>query len=464
MLELKLHRYLNKMKTPELKDFKKYLNFIYRSDNEVNVLYNYIYECRNGKKTEEITIPLIQLHLFPHLNRKSIQNICSVIVKNIENYWTYSDLKTQTLRWNVSKFESLNKRGLHNEANKLALKLERKINKDTDLNLWTNYHIIKMLHEQYFSNNPIKRNQEDSLRILKSLVQTKERLNSDFSLYYSAELASMERLYGQDWNNELDTLQSSSKPDQRNLSQGLYKQFNLINNDYQEFPVLLNQLIRLNEDEISSSLRITFFYRVRRHLILQSRKGNEKAKGQLRDLIIWSSKSSLFMHNNQIADMRFVSDINILCQLKEVDEANDYIESLIKHVPSKEKNELRNLGKMYIEFALNNFGKVIEIFSTTKFKVVSQRLQASGLFLQAHYEEDNDDIEFLESKIRSIKDYLHRHKTELGIVQSNSWKGFLKVYELLVAKTEMNLVQEFIDRQEHIIYKIWLQKQIKRGA
>ena len=464
MQDSKLVRYLYSLKNKEWRAFEKYLQSIFRSGTDCLRLFEYIFKNRKRVYRDELDMLKIQKELFPHLPTKSIQNLASVLVRHLEDFWTIEDLKGQEIRWSALKFESLNKRGFYKEADRLFHEFESKNQSDNHLDLWVKYYGLRMYHERYFSNHPVKQNRSEGNRFLQKTFHLKKQVISDLAMYYTAELRNMEQLYGDDWSQEIAFHGKVIHLEERPLSKCLQAQSDLIDRNYAEFPHLLWDLIFDDTSDMSDSLRITFFYRIRRYLRIKSRTGDSKARTMLKELLLKSLNSKKFIYNEQIANHRFVSDLNTLCQLGEVEAANQYVDKFIQWVPKKERQELEVLGRMQIHFANNNYTEVIQLFLRHSFKKVSDRLQASGLYLKAYFVEDNRDLVFLEMKIRNLKDFIRRNRIHLSKRQRASWTNFIKAYEMMVYNMGNEEIINFVNSCENIIDRIWIRKQLKGGA
>lgn len=294
MKSSKLFKYLSVLQPSDWREMLQYFKGSIGEFNDAYKLFSNVYSYRKNLTHKKLEIDYMNEALFPHLSRKSFQNIMSVLIKEIETFWIWKDLKEQKARIELHRLEALNRRGLYLESSKTMKALEKRADNDLSPDLWNDYYVTKGRFEILFSYHPVKQKTKELKEMFSDYMSSLSSFVANIFEYSKTELLNLEKLKSHDWNKEIGMINSLVlEVSPTMLSKSLAWQHDLVKSDYQIKPQQLSQFIRNKKIEISKVLHITYYYRVRRYLLLRARTGEDLYIDELLSLISWSSKVEL---------------------------------------------------------------------------------------------------------------------------------------------------------------------------
>ncbi len=457
----KLFRRIEKITKQEWKPLLNYLKGSVGEGNDPYKLFEYIYNFRKNLEDSRLQLEEVNLAVFPHLSKKSFQNVMSVLSSHIESFWVWWDLFHDEKRLALQHFRSLNRRGLYDETGKLYKKLKSKLSNPGDLDLWNAFYLYKISHERHFSYSPLKSDKTLARDNYKTMITSIREFVTDIMEYYEAEVYNLQSLYNEDWSEELEMIQNSKFAHEETiLYKSLIAQKDLVESRYQVNPDFLFTCLREGGLDISQELKLTYYVRLRRYLILRTRMGDVEAREKLLELIWWSVDSGLIIFSGRLDEIRFIGDLNILCSLKEIEKSRKYYHHFSKFLVSKDIEDITKFGLMLIEFSCEDYDKVIQIYSTHHFIMGGRRLQAMGLFLRASYELYGSDAEYFDMFIRNYKDFIRRNKDRYSETQLTSRKNFIMAFKHLVDH-QIDEVHQLLLGAVDVMHRSWLNEKVK---
>ena len=464
MKNSKLFRYLDILHSSEWRGILQFFKGTIGENNDPYKLFNHIYAFRKKLSHEKLEIAYVNETMFPHLPRKSLQNIMSVLAKEIEEYWIVKDLNQDRGRKELLRLEALNKRGLYHESDKSFDKVISLTDNNKNLDLWNEYFRLKANFELYFSNNPIKSNPKKAQELIKNGMGCIKSFTSNLFLYYQSELYNRQLLNYENWETDIELIETfglNSNLDQ--LSKLLLDLKVLIRGDHKNRPKSLLTLLSDKSLDMSELVKLTSFHHVRRYFIMQVRRGDKEKIEELASLIQWSIDSGMLLYNNELHIHYFIGDLNVLCALSDTDQARFYKEKNLKYLNLNDREEGELLGEMIINFVEGNYDIVLRKHSVSTFKAASRRLQATGLFLRSSYELKGKDVYYFDSYLRNTSDFLNRNTKYLSKKQVDSWKNFIKIFGGLIKQTNHQELLKKLTEAKDVIHRKWLLNKIKEG-
>lgn len=465
MKNSKLFKYLDALHSSDWREMLQYFKGSVGENNDAYKLFNHIYGFRKSLSHKKLEIAFVNTSLFSHLSRKSFQNIMSVLVREIEEYWIWKDLKQDKVRREVHRLEALNSRGLYHESKK-SLDVVFKLTDNTNhLDLWNDSYRVRALFKIYFSNNPIKDNSELVKFILSKSIESISSSTINLLEYFQAEFYNRQLNRSEDWKSEIDFIRMINlRAPASVLSTSLSDQTDLLSKNYSFEPLALLGLLKNESISITPSIKIAFFYHIRRYYIIQVRGGNKSYVSDLLQLIKWSIDSGLLLFHDELEISYFISDMNVLCALKEVEEANLYMNKYLDKLHPEDVEEGRSLGEMIINFVLGKYDAVSDLYVRSTFKKPSRRLQAAGLFLRASYElRTSRDFNF-DYYLRNVSDFIRRNERQLSVQQVQGWKNFIYLLKRMNKGTDEHELLTLLEKSKDIIHRKWLESSIKKGG
>ncbi len=464
MKDSKLFRYLDALRSSEWREMLLFFKGSIGEENDAYKLFNHIYPYRKKLLHKKLEIVYVNTTLFPHLSRKSFQNIMSVLVKEIEEFWIVKDLSQDRARKELFRMEALNKRGLYHESDKSFDKVISLTDNNKYLDLWNDYFRLRAHFELYFSNNPIKSNQKKAQELIKCGIESIKSFSSHLLLYYKSELYNRQLLNYENWAAHIDfvtALSLDNNPDQ--LTQLLLDQGALLKSNYIEKPESLLSFLSHRTSDMSELVKLTSFHHVRRYYIMQVRRGDEEKVEDLVSLIQWSIDSGMLLYNKELHINYFISDLNVLCALFDTNQARLYKEKNFRYLNPNNRKEGDVLGEMIINFVERNYDLVVQAYSISIFRAASRRLTAAGLFLRSSYEMKGKDIYYFNSHLRNTSDFINRNTKYLSQQQVNSWKNFIKMFRAIVNQVNQEQQLKMLNDSKDIIHRKWLRTKIEEG-
>lgn len=425
--------------------------------SDVYKLYTYIEQNKLNLDHVRHDIQIVSKELFPQKSKKYVLNIMSSLNQEIVKSMIHIHVDTSPDLFQMLKFEVLNKRGLHHEANKIAKQSQQESKQEHILNLWKWYYSIRINHLQYFSNNPLLNDIEYGQILMRNLIHSYIRFHSAITKYTSAEIHNRQLIYGENWKKELSKIKHYNTHDDHVLHRAIDLQYEFAKSEFQLEPTALLDILYDDKLEISSYMKLSIFYRIRKYFIDQIRSGNDQVKDSLLELIIWSMGQSVFTENHRIRPGRFKSDLIILVKLGATKEAMDFININSPYLINTIRDEIVVMSKMQVYFAEHNYQQVFKTYTTMLFKDPLNKVIATSIFIKACYE-TNEDIDIILRYIRNAIEVIKRNRKKIAVTSADSYHHFLIAAQyLLLNKIKL---KSYLDSGVFIIDRLWLTKKI----
>lgn len=156
----------------------------------------------------------------------------------------------------------------------------------------------------------------------------------------------------------------------------------------------------------------------------------------LLDLYAWGIKNSFLKQQGILLPSHYKNFIKLCIRAGEIDRAKEFIQDERLSLPKDQREELPLLNQIYVAFAEKDFAESIRLINRTQFSKVMDEIDARSILLQAHYEQNSWDEEWLEHQINGLIRYTRNRKDldptrkELGL------KQFRLTKQLFIAQTK----------------------------
>lgn len=458
MYSSKLYRTLLVINQKEWKPLDKFIVYASGRKSDAYQLYSYIHAGKHNLQHERFEIVQVTKHVFPDKSKKQIQNIMSILRKQIVKYWMYQELDESADLQDMIGFQALSKRTLYRDADQMERSISKRNEDPNSLDLWTGYFTVRTKWLRYFSNNPALLDIKMGKHMMEDLIVQMKRGYSNLVKYVIAESCNREIIYKENWSEVKHGVIPYMSDQNDLLSESLNLQLRLIESDTMEGLLPLTEILFNNEIKMSSDLRLTFYLRIRRFYLLAARTGNLSNAASLIKLITWANQNKIFVTNHNIGANQYLTEINVLLNLGEIKGAKDYFDTNKEYLAEEIRNDTLSLARMNILFFENEFHKTLRLYSQYLFTDVNFKLSGIIIFLKVSYELEVEEIELLRH-IRNAQDFMSRHKKQLRTTLIDYSANFLKGYKLLLRdKKQLELL---LQKNEVIRDRLWFQKKLK---
>jgi len=446
------------MDTSDWKYVSKHLDAHYSSSAELLKLFNYILKHKADLDSEKLQIDAILQKAFSNKSRKYVLNVMSQLYGATlsalaeKQFHRNKDLKQLT------QFEVLQKRRLFAHADKLADSFKEYLEDDQQLNLWKAYYDLRFRFFRLFSNHPKNITEPAREEFIDDFIKSLSISNSILTLFLQAEIKSLSTLHSKDYSDKLAFIERFISPQEEYLNQLLEELSKLVDSPPDFLPRQILDTLFEHTDTLSDTLKTSFYFRLRRYFLLDARKGNTKYVEELSKIILWSSQhNELIEGMNTISPNRFLNDVNILCFLKEIDTASQYLESNVTFLEKEIKKQVESICKMMIQFSTSNFEEALFIYNTSAFKKLTYRKHAYSVMLKSLYELDNSNAQ-LEDQLRNFEAFMNRNKHKLRHSTFLFFNNFIKGYKYLIK--DKRKLEQFLEQGIRIKDRYWLKEKL----
>ncbi len=162
MASPKLFTALNILTKDEWSSLRKYVSVHTRPESNNNRCFGLLLENKKLLLDKDFDENLRQKH-FSKISTKSFSNILSKLFQLFEDWFAIQSFKDEPYTKELTLIKNYNQRGLFHLANKLSDNVETQILKSAHLDLYHHEILSKVYHYQYYSSNPIKRQNKNLL-------------------------------------------------------------------------------------------------------------------------------------------------------------------------------------------------------------------------------------------------------------------------------------------------------------
>lgn len=153
--------------------------------------------------------------------------------------------------------------------------------------------------------------------------------------------------------------------------------------------------------------------------------------------------------------------------LLKFDYVNNFIETYKNNLPEDVKEDVYSYNKAHWFYYKNEYDKVLQLISTTKYKDVFYRLSSRVLLIKTYYELekiDNTYFDILNNSINAFKKYVYTNE-ELNDYYKTRYKNFIKsVTKLIQLDNDKNQIKNFteeIESNKDVLEQKWLIEKAK---
>ena len=453
----KLITILVSLKTEQWKDLKQYILSKNGKGSDNAKCFIALHKNR-GKLAEPNQSEKIRQDLFSHMSIRVYQNMLSRLFRFTEEWLVQHQLSKERYQADLLLVKFYNRQGLFKLADQKAKQIQNKIDEPKGWNLVDGKAEAELLHQQYYSDNPIK--YREGAKILENLVNKYLEQFKEQALLYQAELYNWGKLQNYDYFiliKEIESSTNSIPPTE--LIKQLTKLKELIETeDFSNFEELSDNILNHKIKKGSDLHIIITVYLIRYSFILWK-------NGKLQDVTIltklYSSgfESGLLLHNGKIPLVRFRYICTVVSVLDSFDNTNKFILRWISKVDSSDIYSTKMIAFAQNCAYHNKEEDILELTRTVKFENRNTRLTVSALNIISLYKTRSEDLETLKRNISNLKVTIRRQKKKSRDRYQKGITNFLNVIERLI-KRDKGLTSIDLNNFKPLQFRFWLQKQI----
>jgi hypothetical protein len=404
----------------------------------------------NQKKLDSDKVSIDNLKnssLLGYNTKKNVQNIMSRLSLLIEDYMVMESFNQDQIEKEFRLFRCYNDRGLFSLANKKADSLIKLWQENSPIGRIYFEYILKIFHNQYFSNNPIK--SDTKVMLVKKLFQALLGLyEANMELYnYAAKSDITIKLIDEDDLKNINLSTNYLNDSYFTLTKHLNNQDSL-NTD--SFEYLYSELLANNQ--INIELKAIVFSHCEIYLRKKIQLSSKDDYGlKLLDLYEYGVKSKILTYKDKIASVKFQNIIQIACYVKQFDWAESF-QSNYGHLVAKEHvGENKLMTMVQVSFGKHEYDKVIGIILFNDFKVFLFKVNCRWLLLSTYFI-TFDSIDFFESQLTNFTQFFYYNKSKLSNINFERSLNLAKIFRAYITKPNFSL-EQVVSKYEHITFK-----------
>jgi hypothetical protein len=238
----------------------------------------------------------------------------------------------------------------------------------------------------------------------------------------------------------------------------LLHQHNLIDDFESCFNLILQNKEKIDNTELRDCIVILINI-----AILQANDGLENARERLFSLFDFLIVNNLILEsNNTIVTGHYKNITTLGLYLYKFDYVDNFIETYKNNLHEDVKDDVYGYNKANLLYYKNEYAKVLQLISTTKYKDVFYRLDSRVLLIKTYYALEKTDASYfdiLNNSINAFKKYVYSND-ELNDYYKTRYKNFIKsVLRLVQLNNDKIQIQKYVaelSANKDVLEQKWL--------
>lgn len=460
MKNLKLIDGLLMLRKEEWISFRKYILMYCSKTSDNYKLLDFLFSIR-GNLSEHPDLETIKKPLFDEMTVKSFSNLMSRIFNWFEEWLIWYMNKKDKVACDIELVKIYNRKGAFNLADKTYRRVEKNILNENRLDLSRDKNLYQLHHNHYFSDNPVKYRRHGE--ILESLVSFYLLQFKEQSFLYIAELHNWGVNQNHDYSKEIDLLTEMGGLIKDSKTSGV---INLIIRTVSELDkeayMELRTVVMTNQIKPDTELYIlATFYTVNFSMRLWN-SGKITNPQIVMDAYDFGLRSGVLISTGKMPVVRFLKMIGTLGLIETSTKTYKFIDKWIHLVDSENLESIHAVAYAHLKFIERKYDDIIPLLLGKKYSEDAIKLRASSLELISLYSDRQNNYSLLRNRLNNFKRVLR----SIGRTKSNitylSYMNFAKILDLLI-KRDFLKMRISIENYSPIVYKKWLETEIKAG-
>lgn len=452
----KIFEILTHLDSEEFRVFKNYVVAFTNSGSDLSELISYLFANKKMLKSENVSGQLKD-HLFPSQTQKNYSNLISKLYLLFQDWIVSYDLNNSKYDKELALVKSFNRRGIYSEADRIAKKLELKI--DSNLKYEIDQSRINFLLKdyQYFSDNPIKYREGSS--ILESVTVSFNNYYREQTHLYNAEMFNWGRIRKYDYSEIIDSnLKRVDGISHSKVSKVTEALQNLMDNyDTQAFEYITDILLDNQLEEGTNLHAMSCAYAIAACLYLIRNKSINDLE-LLVKLYEYGLESKGIIKEGKLPITRFHNIVASIAVVNTYSTVDDFIEKWISMVNAKYPKSTLQIAKAQNCFYHKKYAEIINYTRFSKFEDIVQKIRALRYELISLYE--GGDYDMLYNSLSNFLRMLKRNKNSIVKLNYEICINFHKILNMLM-RNDKESVSLMLKMDEPLIYRSWIESKIK---
>ena len=432
----------------ELTSLRKFV--LYKSSKDADIFRLYMYLHSHQAKLGSFTdIETLQETVLPTSTIKTVANYLSTLYQWSEVWVQMNQLEEDQYAGRLLELSWLNKRGLYNLANQTAKSMEKEIEEDKQYHVEKVFAKVRMLHLQYWSNNPITH--EEGIAMLQDLIDTFSEYTKSTMLMYILEMENLGAIKNHDFNQSILSMEKSIKylkdtplTEIMNVAHKMFAQKDM------------NALLRLKdylfENQImqKSELHSQLIDFLRKSVIYHRTSGTNFDQQIAKDLINYILNAGALLGQGRVTILAFLNVVNQISVLESYEYVDRFIEAwhLKVHCKNPEANKALNMAINCIYH--HRYDEVLALTWRSDFEIFNQKNMAQCMHTMAAFMNRKRDLKLYQNSMFNSKMFIKRNKSKMSERLFISYSNIFELMEKLDAGHEVDM-----STMGQIIFRTW---------
>ncbi|MEZ4777002.1 MAG: hypothetical protein R3D00_27755 [Bacteroidia bacterium] len=235
--------------------------------------------------------------------------------------------------------------------------------------------------------------------------------------------------------------------------------FRILRGDHQgNLPRMIQILRKENIAEVRDDLLSVFGLMLNFYIRKLNTTGETAIAREIYTLYEWGIEDRLIFSNQYLPSVHFKNIITICLRTEDYDRAWDYLHKLRYLLPPEEQEDVFTLRLAQLFVHQQKHQEVIRTLSNRKFMHVNDEINARSFLLEAHYEINRMDTEWLLSQTENLIRYI-RKQQEIGAQPKQAYINRFRLFRRLLnayTKDELLQVEQAVKKADPIDRPKWL--------
>lgn len=449
----KLLSILSSLNKEELSRVRKFILQYSKESSDVMQVFDYYY--RNYKSQEEIPeMELVVEKHFSHLTKKVFLNHLSTLLSYAEQWLVLQQVESEKQSFDLTLVKAYNKRGLYHLADLTQHKILKNIDKEGCYSIENTKAKATLLHEQYYSNNPIK--YQEGAKILTDLMQSYLENFYAHLLLYESELINWGKIQNHDYSREKNIIQKIKVelPDSE-LTATLEELVKMVFSD--DATAFLNMVHKILDQKFEKGnlQTITTIYAIRKGNELWAKKVPvPDLKNIIQELYEFAMTHGVFTDHGKISGPSYRNLIMALCLSQSYEQLMAFNEKWISRVSTKYPDSTKAVCDAIICFYTERYTEIIECTRYTEYDELNEKAFALHLHLIACFMNRENEYDVYTYSLTNFESFVSRNENKLS---ERTFKGlrnscsFMKQYDKTKNKVDLS-------QFDVLQFRLWMEK------
>lgn len=414
-----------------------------------------------GRLADREELSRIKDSQFRGMSTKNFSNLMSRVNQWFEEWLVWHEGKKDDDLRDVELVRILNRRGAYGLADKVYHRVEKRLLGRKTYDKGRNKYLYLLHHYHYFSDNPVKYRRK--AEILESLISYYSLQATEQAMMYEIELFNWGGIQQHDYRHEMKllagliTIQSDTRMVQ---IIGMIRRlvFDLDAGALVELKEVLEagEITPDSEMYILASLYLVTFS-------LRLWNSHKTSDAQLIfDIYHYGLHSGVLLKTGKMPFVRFINLITTLGHIQTADQAYDFVDKWKHLVAGEDAVAIQSVAYAQLKFVEEKYHEINPLLLGVKCESEAGKLRHSVLEIIGLYTDEHRNYSLLHNRIQNYKRVLRTYGNKRSNLTHQSLLNFAKVLELLV-KREFARIRIQLEDYNPVVYKNWLEKEIKAG-